>query len=379
MTGATGCLGSHILAEALHPASGYSRVVCLVRARNNNDPSQRVFAQLRDQKLDSVLAHGKNKLKILPADLAAPNLGVNTENYAMLQNSVTNIIHAAWTINFNLPLSAFVATDLQGLHNLINLSLTTNRRCTIAFTSSISVAGISAAARKSKFRVPEELITDFHDCAPSGYARSKLVAEHMVFRARKAHGVEAFILRIGQIVGSLVGGKWNTNELVPLMVRSAIQTGTMPVLPADLVSWLPVDVCARVVLEILASSGEGSVFNVLNPTCLSWKREFLPALNAAGVACRGVTPKEWVVGLREHAERQAGAAELNPAVRLLDFWEQVYGRDNERLVAELVFDSTQAQQASKSLERFAKEGAGHVVNEGYVARFVKEWMASWKI
>ncbi|CAN8097610.1 unnamed protein product [Discula destructiva] len=294
--------------------------------------------------------------------------------------------------NFNLPLSASLTSDLQGLHNLLTLSLQTPHKCTLAFTSSVSVA--AAAGRNAATLIPELPITSFDDCSQTGYARSKLVAEHVIVRARTIYGADAVVLRIGQIVGSLAGGRWNADELVPLMVRSTLFTRTMPLLPADLVSWLPVDVCARVALEIMAvvpsqaRDAAASVFNVTNTARVSWRDGFLPALNAAGVECTGVAPREWVAGLRAFAETHEGAAEVNPAIRLLQFWERLYGNDavvaatGERQRAPstgLVFDPTHAQQASKALANLGRPGGANLVKEGYIARFVDEWRKSWGI
>lgn len=141
----------------------------------------------------------------------------------------------------------------------------------------------------------------------------------------------------------------------------AQRTNTMPLLPEDQVSWLPVDLCgtagAQAGLEILGSSdrGEQAVFNVNNPTRISpWRGDFLPASVAAGVDWQGVAPHEWVDNLKDYAKTYGDeAAEKNLAVKLLDFSERLYGGSSGGAATRsmnvvnsqrswLVFDSTKA-------------------------------------
>ncbi len=63
-----------------------------------------------------------------------------------------------------------------------------------------------------------------------GYARSKMVAEIIVKAAAKQTGMNARVLRVGQIVGDTQIGQWNSPEAIPLMIRSAVTVGALPAL-----------------------------------------------------------------------------------------------------------------------------------------------------
>lgn len=118
---------------------------------------------------------------------------------------------------------------------------------------------------------------------PTGYARSKLVAEKMIEHAVGDWGARATVLRIGQIVppSSALGSSsnptvafasvlaeekshgrherrflWNPNEMIPLIVRAAAMGFTGGAMPSTLrggveaCHWLPVDVLAQSILEL---------------------------------------------------------------------------------------------------------------------------------
>jgi len=139
--------------------------------------------------------------------------------------TTTHIIHAAWTVNFQLGLSAF-EPQLQGLHNLIETALQSHRSIPphFYFCSSVAVA----LATPAPAVIPEAPITNLAQALSSGYARSKLIAERIVAAAAENAGVPATVLRIGQVVGDTREGIWNDTEAWPLIVRSARTLGVLP-------------------------------------------------------------------------------------------------------------------------------------------------------
>lgn len=93
------------------------------------------------------------------------------------------------------------------------------------FCSSIS----TALNTPNSATVPEAPIADFAHASQMGYARSKLVGEHIVHNAARA-SARSYVLRVGQIVGDTVKGVWNEKEFIPSMVRSALTLKTLPAL-----------------------------------------------------------------------------------------------------------------------------------------------------
>lgn len=226
LTGVTGSLGAYLLAQALaHP--GVRRVYCLVRGEN---PQERVRQAIQQRSLSFP---DPARLTVLKSDLSKPDLGLSPEMYQELQNQTTCIIHSAWAVNFNLGIRSFEEQHIKGVHNLTQLSLSvhTPQPARLFFCSSIAAAlGTPAPAT-----IPEAPIQDLNHALPQGYARSKLVSEHIVQNAATDVGALTCTLRIGQIVGDSELGLWNDTEAIPLIIRSALTLKALPALDEVLI------------------------------------------------------------------------------------------------------------------------------------------------
>lgn len=213
-----------------------------------------------------------------------------------------------------------------------------------------------------------------------GYARSKWVAENIVIAAAKSTGMEARVLRSGQIIGDSVKGIWNSTEAIPLMFRAAHTFGALPALN-ETPWWLPVDVCADAVIELggLAPAGNQTVayfqppdeaevvYHVQNPTAVNWTDQVLPALAEAGLNFEIVSQREWVKRLRESEPDP----KLNPTIKLLDFFTEKY--DNNRPGrGGLLFDTKRTEQKSQAMRK-----GYDVVASGLLKRCVDSWRKDW--
>ena len=213
-----------------------------------------------------------------------------------LSTQFTHIIHCAWPVNFNLPLSAF-KEHFRNLQSLLQFSLATNspKPIHLIFCSSVS------AALNHPSLVPERPLVSPDDPAPTGYGQSKSVAEKINQKAVENAGANATILRIGQVVGDTLHGIWNDNDAIPIMVRSSLTTRTLPAMDEQC-AWLPVDIVARSVIEIVRLGldevdridgnsefpRKTDVFNLVNPKTFSWTDDFIPILRANGLSFASV-------------------------------------------------------------------------------------------
>ena len=288
---------------------------------------------------------------------------------------LTSISSSAWAVNFNLGIRSFEEQHIKGLHNLVQFSLSvlTPTPARLFFCSSIS----TALASSRPATIPETPIFDLNAALPQGYGRSKLVSEHIVRNAAKDAGALTRILRIGQIVGDGKLGLWNDTEAVPLIIRSAL---TLKVLPAldETESWLPVDNVAAAILDLAgistgtipASDSETDlVYNLENPHTFSWTDSLLPELLQSGLEFSTVPVAEWFQKLRDY-ENSGGDVERNPAVKLIDHFERMSGG---KKTGDIRFETSIAQKHSLALRETPK-----LIEDGYVRKFVKAWLAKWE-
>lgn len=99
-------------------------------------------------------------VSFIQTDLSLPTFGLSQTEYERLQACVTCILHNAWPVDFNLPLSSF-EPSIRGVRHLINLATTCTRGCQIMFVSSISVAANWGAVPGSSKSVPEVVLDDW--------------------------------------------------------------------------------------------------------------------------------------------------------------------------------------------------------------------------
>ncbi|KAI4098391.1 MAG: hypothetical protein LQ339_006446 [Xanthoria mediterranea] len=370
LTGTTGSIGAHTLAQLL-PNPTITKIYCPVRGSN---PLQRVFTALTTRHL-SVSENDQAKIFAFESDLARPDFSLSPAALALLKRECALIIHIAWPVNFNLPLKTF-EPSLQSLQNLLTLSTSVKRPAPARFffASSISVA-LNAPAGAL---VPETFLTDFTHVAPTGYARSKFVGEHVVARAVETASALASVLRIGQVVGDTAVGIWNEVEFLPMMIRSALVLGALPWLSDDC-SWLPVNTLASTILDLITITNPHTpkpaaapLYNLLNPHTFTWPA-LLTSLRASGLRFHPVPFPDWLSLLQKSAANKADDRN-NPAVKLLPYFETNYHRA-EKLGgggAGIRFATGLAERDSLALRE-----APRCVEAGLVGKFVGRWMERW--
>jgi SAM-dependent methyltransferase len=105
VTGATGSLGSHLVAHFAE-LSNVKAVICLNRHSRGSEPEarQRQSIESRGIKLDT---NALSKLRVFETDTAKPMLGLLYDKYETLLNTVTHILHNAWPMSGKRPVKGF--------------------------------------------------------------------------------------------------------------------------------------------------------------------------------------------------------------------------------------------------------------------------------
>lgn len=381
LTGATGSLGAHILAQLLQQnAQQVARVYCLVRASSPAAAEERVQATLISKGLAASLPKD-DRVVCQPADLSQASLGLDDTVLVDLRKSLTTVVHAAWAVSFNLGVRSFESHHIRGTRNLLDVALSSEGEggrpaARLFFCSSIS----AAAGTPIPATIAEGYIHNLAHAQSMGYARSKVVTEHIVRAAAEQTGMTAQVLRLGQIIGDAQHSIWNTTEAIPLIFQSALTTGTLPALD-ETPSWMPVDAMARSVLELSGLTGDevadaavaaaaadvSIVYQVQNSRVFRWTEDLLPALRAAGLEFEIVPQREWVARLRASDPDPR----KNPTIKLIDFYAEKYDNDRPGR-AGLVFDIHKTEAASATMR-----SGFNVIGSGLVEKMVNWWKTQW--
>ncbi|KAF5868107.1 putative nrps-like enzyme protein [Botrytis fragariae] len=379
LTGSIGSIGCYILQTLLHSES-VSHVFCLNRTNLQ-------FLQVGRSKGHSLETEfPTDRVTFLAADFSKKNLGLHLKIYNKLQESATDIIHNAWTINFNLPLSAF-RSNIEGVINLASFAVSAAQIPSLMFVSSAS----SIAHFQRLPTTPESIIDDVSASLAMGYAESKYITKHLLdYTAKEYPALLLQIARIGQVAGPVsTCGSWNRQEWLPRLVLTSVQLDIMPesldATKETEVDWIPLDILARVLVEFClgdsdssstsgSDSGSGSVedagakvFNPTNPVLASWK-SLLSAINRSqDKALEPVPFNLWIEEVKREAEKLDDATKLEdqladiPAVKVMPFYEGLAkGKGAPRL------GNDRAMKMSKQLRELA----------GIKPEWMEEWVKS---
>lgn len=104
VTGATGSLGSHLVAALVEHAH-VKNVVCINRRSSSSADTRQAYAfSSRGIELSASM---RSKLRVLEADTSKPQLGLQAAEYAWLVQNGTHIVHNAWPMSGTRPIHAF--------------------------------------------------------------------------------------------------------------------------------------------------------------------------------------------------------------------------------------------------------------------------------
>ena len=230
ITGATGSLGSHIVAYYAE-RQDVSMVVCLNRY-SSKEATMRQNEALTSRGIE-LGAAALSKLKVFEVDTSKPTLGLSSSEYKFVVDNVTQIVNNAWPMSITRPVGAF-EPQFKTMRNLVELAHESSckrpRGSKIGFQLVSSIAAVGNYPLYSgKATVPEEGMTI--DSVPAtGYAEAKLVCERILDNTLGLYPerFRKMVVRIGQIAGSKASGYWNPVEHPAFIVRSSQTLKALP-------------------------------------------------------------------------------------------------------------------------------------------------------
>ncbi len=365
VTGATGSLGSHLVAHFAE-LPNVKAVICLNRYSSGSEPEarQRQSLESRGIKLDT---NALSKLKVFETDTAKPMLGLPRDKYESFLNTVTHVLHNAWPMSGNRPVKGF-ELQFQVMRNLINFARDISCRrkngskVSFQFISSIATVG-HYPLWSGNVNVPEERMT-IESVLPNGYGDAKFVCERMLDETLHKYPdrFRAMVVRPGQVAGSKTSGYWNPVEHLSFLIKSS---QTLKALPDfnGLLSWTPVNDVAATLGDLLVSDNSPyPIYHIDNPVRQPW-RDMIPVLaDALDIPRRNVISfDEWVKRVRNFP----GSIELdNPAAKLIEFLDGNFIRMS---CGGLLLETVKGREHSKTLANVGP------VSEDVVRKYIQAW------
>ncbi|GAQ08086.1 hypothetical protein ALT_5407 [Aspergillus lentulus] len=363
VTGATGSLGSHIVAYfAQRP--DISTVICLNRVSTVDAAQrQRASLEMRGITLD---ATSLSKLHVLESDTSKPYLGLSPETYTQLTRTVTHIVHSAWPMSLTRPIRTY-ETQFKTARNLLTLATDVVELRPGPFKLGFQFVSSSAVVANYPLwtgtpLVPEEPGT-IASLPGTGYAEAKLVVERMLAQTlyRYPESFHAMAVRVAQIAGSTSNGYWNPTEYMPFLIKSSQSLRLLPDLEGTL-SWYPVnDVAATLGELLLTETSTDLIYHIDNPSRQGWKEMIRTLARALRFSEEGIVPYEtWV----DRVRRFRASVSDNPALQLIEFFDHYFVPMS---CGGLVLDTGKARRHSETLRQ------QEPIDEGLLMKYITRW------
>ncbi|MEH2395749.1 MAG: amino acid adenylation domain-containing protein [Nostoc sp.] len=262
LTGATGFLGAFLLHELLEQTQ--VKVHCLIRANNIQEGSQRIKTILESYKL----WNQNRSFRIIPVigDISLPLLGLPSEQFKILAETIDTIYHNGALVNFVYPYSVLKAANVLGTQEVLRLA----SRTKIKPVHFLSTVGVFSPTAYTETQVILEQEAD-RPHGLYGYTQSKWVAEKLVTLASE-RGIPTTIYRPTWIEGHSQTGICNRPDFLRSLIKGCIQLGLAPDwnMPVDIV---PVDYISRAIIQLSKEKAlNRRIFHISNPQSISWNQ-----------------------------------------------------------------------------------------------------------
>ncbi|MBF6170054.1 type I polyketide synthase [Nocardia blacklockiae] len=287
LTGATGFVGAHLLRHLLESSTATAH--CLVRA----DDAEHARQRLLDTARHYGLMWEADRVVAVPADLAAPGLGLDTATYERLARTADAVVHVGAAVDVLHRYADVAPANVAGTEEILRLAAR-HRSVPVHHVSTI---GVFPARTAGQPPACEHTPTGPVTALLTGYAQTKWAAEQLVGLARD-RGLPVSIYRLSRVFGDRHRGACQDNDLMWRIIKGCIRIGAVPhpVTASDDI--IPVDHAARSVLALAARPDTlGGTYHLTNAARTPFAH-LVSAARAHGYRLDDVAPRAWAERIR---------------------------------------------------------------------------------
>jgi len=195
VTGATGFLGSYIVANLL--TQHEDRLSLLIRSRSIEEAEQRLWQSLQLHfDFKTFFEYRRSRIDFFLGDVTHPDLGLDADRHDRLIRTTDSIIHCAAALNRRSS-EACMNVNLRGTLETIKLAQAAHDHHGLRRFSNISSVAVSGQRRNEVVTEDKAIQWTTPDLDP--YGRTKKFAEYMVHRLLA--DVPVVIFRPSAIIG----------------------------------------------------------------------------------------------------------------------------------------------------------------------------------
>ncbi|MEZ6044221.1 MAG: thioester reductase domain-containing protein [Planctomycetaceae bacterium] len=258
LTGATGFLGSRLLANLLAEFNG--EIVCLVRGFSDEIAQSRLEAKLIEIK-KPLNDSARSRLRVIAGDLTVGQLGMKASEYHKLTKEVDHVIHCAAEVNL---LSSYERLRPANVSATLELALfvLTGKAKRFDFMSTLSVFVASDKPRGMHLESDTLKESRF---IHGGYAQSKWAAE-ILLRSIPELIASTRYFRLGLQTTDRNTQQSPTKDLLEWLVRGTVELGCYPELDESIrMDVTPVDYAADILSRLVLTQTADNTFHLAHP------------------------------------------------------------------------------------------------------------------
>ena len=311
ITGTTGFLGAFLLDELLRNSGRDTRFYCLVRDRKDErgESANRVLETLKFYGLAG--QSERDRIIPVPGDLTLPQMGLDSDRFGELAETIDLIFHCAASVNYVYPYSVAKPHTVGGTLEVLKFACSATPKP----VQYISSNGVFPGGDETPYLENNE-IDHFVDRMEGGYNQSKWVAERLVWSA-VSRGLPVCLYRPGNIGHHSGTGTVNPNDFLSLLIKACARLGSAPNTPDWFFEMTPVDFLASAVTKISDNPKHfGRVYNVVREQPVPAGQVFA-RMESRGYVNEVIELDEWKSRLEAVAD-QEDDIEMKLLVRSLD-------------------------------------------------------------
>ncbi|MBR6014003.1 MAG: amino acid adenylation domain-containing protein [Selenomonadaceae bacterium] len=294
LAGATGYLGIHVFREIL--TSTDLKIYCLVRAKGNENGEQR---------LKLLLAHyfGKNYAELFGSRIFVIE-GDVTDSQTLnnfVPTSEMTVINCAASVKHFAKNNEIERTNVNSVKTLVSWCKKNFARLVHISTGSIIGSRKNGMPPKN-YQFNENVLFAGQSIDDNQYIHSKFMAERIIYEAILKDGLNAKVLRVGNLAPRVSDGKFQinfkTNNIMNTFRAYKILGKVSFEILAQEMEFSPIDSLAKAVLALASTPKDCVCFMPMNPH-RALIQDVIGEIQQAGYAMKIVSQQEMTETLQE--------------------------------------------------------------------------------
>ena len=308
LAGATGFLGIHILHELIEHTD--SVVYCFIRKGNASSLESRLKSLLKYYFEVFYNDLFGNRIRMVEGEIT------NKEQVDSLKElDFDTVINCAASVKHFVSDDSLDKINVDAVKNLVSLCLAKKARLIHVSTTSTG-AYLDAKLYKPGMVYAENMLHIGQDLS-NAYVRTKFLAEEAVLTAVKEQGLDAKIMRVGNLMSRYSDGEFQINSVTNsfmLRLRAYAALGAFPCYEMDMpAEFSPIDMTAASIIALAGTPKEFTVFHARNAHDVEMG-DVLAAMNECGIEIKPVSDEEFQKRISAFMEDEAKSMLVAPLI-----------------------------------------------------------------